>query len=346
MNARVRSPGASVAETASAAARRCVAVGRLQAAERDLERQLLAVERDPQRGDLLAEQPAPGALAGDRLLGQDLLLGLGQQVRAVAAGAAQVVGAELSESSASSSSARSSGSAAHSSSKNSSLVSISVARSWTQLQQRAALGVGGVGREPQRRVRAGAADQLVDRGELVHRLGELGAIELGDLAGVRGGERGRALAASSSWRCTPVVALAVDQRAEIPLGLEQFGIGEQFGRRLPSPDRLAALGAQPRLATRATQRLGCPTRGAGAQIRRPPGAAAGRRRHDRDERRAGRAGARRRPAARGAAAAGGGARSCEPRTCCRCPGRRSRSRRRSALAQPRLRRRATTATGS
>ena len=37
------------------------------------------------------------------------------------------------------------------------------------LEQRAALGIGRVGREPQRRVRAGAADQLLDRGELLHR---------------------------------------------------------------------------------------------------------------------------------------------------------------------------------
>ena len=60
MNARVRSPGSSAAETASAAVRR-LAVGGLQAAERDVERQLLAVEVDAQRRDQLAEQPGPGA---------------------------------------------------------------------------------------------------------------------------------------------------------------------------------------------------------------------------------------------------------------------------------------------
>ena len=51
MNARVRSPGSSAAETASAAARRELAIGRLQAAQRHVQRQLLVVERDPQRGD-------------------------------------------------------------------------------------------------------------------------------------------------------------------------------------------------------------------------------------------------------------------------------------------------------
>src|SRR4029079_11566433 len=83
------------------------------------------------------------------LLGEDLLLGLRQQVFAVAADVAQVVGAELPPlpreqllralvvhrrrpPPASSSSTRSSSSAAHSSSKNTSVVWIAVSCSWTR----------------------------------------------------------------------------------------------------------------------------------------------------------------------------------------------------------------------
>ena len=74
-----------------------LAVGQVQARERDLERDRLGavVELDLERGDLLLEQPAPGVARGQRLLGEDLLLGLGEQVRAVAARRAQVVAAEV-----------------------------------------------------------------------------------------------------------------------------------------------------------------------------------------------------------------------------------------------------------
>jgi hypothetical protein len=48
-------------------------------------------QRDLQRRDLLAEQARPGRAAGDRLLGEDLLLGLGEQVGPVTARRAQKV---------------------------------------------------------------------------------------------------------------------------------------------------------------------------------------------------------------------------------------------------------------
>ena len=71
------------------------------------------------------------------------------------------------------------------------------------LEQRAALGVGGGGREVQHRVGAGAADELLQRGELAHRRGEAGAVELGDLAGVGGGERVGAALRLVEQRSTP-----------------------------------------------------------------------------------------------------------------------------------------------
>src|SRR6202030_2211925 len=67
----------------------------LKAAERDVECQLAVVELDPERGDELAEQAVPGTVGGDRPLGEDLLLGLREQVRPVAAHAAEIVAAEV-----------------------------------------------------------------------------------------------------------------------------------------------------------------------------------------------------------------------------------------------------------
>src|SRR5262249_1065148 len=72
-----------------------VAVGGLEPAQGHVERRLLVVDRDTQRRDELAEQAPPRALARDRLLCEDLLLGLREQVRAVATSAAQVGAAEL-----------------------------------------------------------------------------------------------------------------------------------------------------------------------------------------------------------------------------------------------------------
>ena len=97
MYARVRSPGWSESVTASAAVRRTSRVGGEQPRERDVERdrRLLVGQVDLERGDLLAEQPRPRARAGDALLGHDLLLGLAEQVGAVAARGAQVVARRL-----------------------------------------------------------------------------------------------------------------------------------------------------------------------------------------------------------------------------------------------------------
>ena len=76
-----------------------LAVGAHQAAQGDVERHGLLDrgirEAHPDRRRLLLEQARPGVRAGERLLRQHLLLGLAQQVVAVAAHAAQVVAAEV-----------------------------------------------------------------------------------------------------------------------------------------------------------------------------------------------------------------------------------------------------------
>ena len=74
-----------------------LAVGRHEAAEGDVERHALVGvgELDADRARELGEQARPRVAAGERLLGQELLLGLGEEVRAVAAQRAQVVARRL-----------------------------------------------------------------------------------------------------------------------------------------------------------------------------------------------------------------------------------------------------------
>ena len=97
-----------------------------------------------------------------------------------------------------------------------------------ELQQGAALGVGGRGREVEHRVGARAADELVERGELAHRGGEPGAVERGDLAGVLLGE-GVGAALRVGEQCLHprgAVAGAVEQRIQIPGDPVELGIGD------------------------------------------------------------------------------------------------------------------------
>ena len=154
--------------TASADVRRSSRSGREQPRQRDLQgdRLLGVVERDGDRRRLLLEQARPRARAGQRLLGEDALLGLGEQVRAVAPRGAQVVAAEVEPVVG-----------------EQRLGALVVERRpleleedqrgldlraalLHELQQRAALRVGGGRREVQHRVGAGATDQLLQRREL------------------------------------------------------------------------------------------------------------------------------------------------------------------------------------
>ncbi len=167
-----------------------LAVGGEEPRQRDLERDRLAAlrERDLDRRRLLLEQARPRAVGRERLLGEDPLLGLGEQVRPVAARGAQVVPAEVEPVL-----------------REQLLGAVVLERRpleleeqqgrldlrpalLHELQQRAALGVGGRRREVEHREGARAADQLADRGELPHRVREPGPVERRDPAGVPGGE--------------------------------------------------------------------------------------------------------------------------------------------------------------
>ena len=104
----MRSPGASAALTASAVPRRTSrsaaisllnatssATGPAGAVTCPTAGSAAPGRVDLDRGGELLEQARPGPCAGERLLGKDLLLGLTQQVLAVAARVAQVVAAEV-----------------------------------------------------------------------------------------------------------------------------------------------------------------------------------------------------------------------------------------------------------
>ena len=71
-----------------------LAVGRHQLRQALLEADRLAVEVDGDRRRELAEQARPRTAPGQRLVGEDPLLGLAEQVRPVAAGRLEVVAAE------------------------------------------------------------------------------------------------------------------------------------------------------------------------------------------------------------------------------------------------------------
>ena len=92
-------------------------------------------------------------------------------------------------------------------------------------EQRAVGGVGGIDREAQLRVGADTADELGDALQLVHRGGQLGAVELGHAARVALGERGGALVGLGQEAVGSLGPGAVDERLEIPGDVLEVGHG-------------------------------------------------------------------------------------------------------------------------
>ena len=100
------------------------------------------------------------------------------------------------------------------------------------LEQRAARRVGGVAGEVEHRVGAGAAEQLLHRLEVAHRGDEAGAVELGDLARVGGGEDLRQLLRLRDHvrdGLRGIVGAPVEQRVEVPGDGLEVRVGG-FGR--------------------------------------------------------------------------------------------------------------------
>src|SRR5829696_4937120 len=84
------------------------------------------------------------------------------------------------------------------------------------LEQRAARGLLRVSREPQHRVRAGAARELLDLGERALRRDEALAVELADPPLVLLGEDARPPGGQVEQALDARLALAVDERVEVP----------------------------------------------------------------------------------------------------------------------------------
>ena len=99
------------------------------------------------------------------------------------------------------------------------------------LHQRTALRVGRVEREAQHRVGAGAAGQVVDRGQLVHRRGEPVGVELGHRAAVALGEGRGALARLAEHLLHALGTAAADERLEVPGRALQGVVGAHGGIR-------------------------------------------------------------------------------------------------------------------
>ena len=204
------------------------AVGMEQVRQRHVERdRLLGAGRlDPDRRGQLVEQARPRPPAGDPQLGRDRLLGLGQQVRAVAALHAQVVGGELEplggeqllgagvvhlhplELEEEQFRLDRGGALAH------------------HLHQRPVGGFLGVGREAQVGEAGGPAGQLRDCRQLRHRIAQVRAVELADLALVEPREGSRALIGAieqrrdgrlvAARRCVGVGLVDLEQMTQVP----------------------------------------------------------------------------------------------------------------------------------
>ena len=105
----------------------CVAIDVVEARHRRLERQLVAVERDAERPELLLVEPRPRRDTGDGLLRDDPLLGLGEEIGPELPERAEVVAPVVERRIGEERSATSSGAAAHSSAKKRSCVSSAAA---------------------------------------------------------------------------------------------------------------------------------------------------------------------------------------------------------------------------
>jgi hypothetical protein len=180
------------------------------------------------RGQLL-EQPRPRAVSRHGLLGQHLLLGLAQQVLAVAAHVMQMVAREIQSLALHQLLRALLGQRGPLQIKKKELRLDRRSLLLHALQQRTAGWIGRVGGEAQCGIRARAAHQVVDRGQLVHRLRQARPLELRHLARVALGEGLRARQRVLELAPHARLALAVHQRPQVPGGLLQLGVG-RLGR--------------------------------------------------------------------------------------------------------------------
>ena len=162
-----------------------LAIGRLDPRQALLEADGLAVDVDLDRRRELAEQARPRALAGGRLVGEHALLGLAQEVPAVAPHRLEVVLAEVERRIGEQRRDLLVGQLGPLEVDEQQLVGDRGRPLLGAGEQRAPRGVLRVGREAQPGVRAGLADRLGDRRQLLHQRRELAGVEGADAIPVR-----------------------------------------------------------------------------------------------------------------------------------------------------------------
>ena len=229
-------------------------------------------EVDGDRRRLLLEQPHPRRAAGQRLLGEDPLLGLGQQVRPVAArGGAGGGGRSPARRWRAAPRRASSSSAAHSRSKNSSAVSIAVPFSSTRCSSAPSAGsaVSTEKRAGARRCRRGRRSPRSRRAPASRAISPApsSAATLPAYAAANASARACASAEQRVDGGLGVVgAGAVEQVGEVPRDLLQIGIGDGLGASCPTETRSSAAfgrapaGAWPRAGRRSRSPRGAARR--------------------------------------------------------------------------------------
>ncbi len=203
-----------------------IAIGGLEPAERHVEsdRRLGVRQRHLDGARQLAEQAHPGVTTADRLLGQQLLLRLGEKMGPVGAGVAQVV-ATLVEAVGGQQAIRRGVVEARPLEVEEEQGGLDDRGALLEaLHERSVLGRPGVGAEPQRGVVAGAPREVADGAEFGHRRGEAGTVEGRDLAGVLGGKGGRPFGCLVEQAIHAGRTVPVDEILEVP------GDGLQVGR--------------------------------------------------------------------------------------------------------------------
>jgi len=207
-----------------------LAVGRLKAREPFLEADGLAVDVDLDRRRQLAEQARPGAAPGRRLVGDDPLLRLAQQVGPVATERPQVMATEVEPRVV-----------------EQRLDVVVVELGPLEVEEEQLVGDRGgallgarqqgtprrvlrVGRELEPRVRTRLADELGDRGELLHQRHEIRGVEVADPAPIRPDLVGDGLRFVEQ-RVDALVAAPVHEGLDVPrdVGGRPVGLGELGG---------------------------------------------------------------------------------------------------------------------
>ena len=190
-------------------------VGRAQPGQRLFEAEAAAVEIDRDRRRELAEQAAPRAAPRDRLLGHHELFGLGEEVGPVAPRCREVMTAEAQPLVGDELRGPIVGQRRPFELEEEDLRVDGGGPFLDVLEQRPTPRVGGVGREPQARVRPRSSDELRDRSQLAHDRGEPGGVELADGPAPLRHRRGDPLRLVEQL-VDARFALAVDEGLEVP----------------------------------------------------------------------------------------------------------------------------------